>query len=151
MASVLRMSRRVTEFSLIVRLPVFCCLGLARLQVAFLGFVEQVFGRAPRQRHNRKSGVLIGVGDQRRAVHDENVFHIVSLAVAVQDGGLGVGAHACCAHLVDDFSALGNPERMLAADGSLGFVFAAGCFDDGAKSFLHVLGLAQFVFAPLAM
>src|SRR4029077_3299063 len=93
-AKVLRMSRRDTELSLIVPLPMGLPLSsgavLARLQVALLGFVEQIVGRAPSEGHDRKSGIFVRVGDKGRAIHDENIFHVMGLAVAVQHGGLRI-------------------------------------------------------------
>src|SRR5580692_891745 len=151
MASVLRISRLVTEFSVIVCLPEALSLVLAWLQIAFLRFIEQVLGRAPGQRHDRKGWILVGVGDERRAIHDENILYIMRLAEAIQHGTFRVGAHPRRANLVDDLSTCGNAEGTIAADGSLGFVDATRGFDDGAKSFLHVLGLANFVLAPLEM
>ena len=67
------------------------------------------------------------------------------LAKAVENGSLGIGAHARGADFVDDFSTLLDAKGILTVDGGFGFVFAAHGFDDGAEGFLHVLGLKQFV------
>src|SRR5271169_5669774 len=52
---------------------------------------------------------------------------------------------------MNDFSAFRDSERAFTAERSFGFVLASGRFDDGAKCFLHVFGLANFVLAPLEM
>src|SRR6266478_3995595 len=122
-----------------------------RSQVAFLGFVEQMIGGAPGEGHDGERRVFVRIGDERRAVHDEKIFDVVGPAEAIEDGGLRIGAHPGGADLVDDFSAFVNAKGILAVDGSLGAVFTAGSFDDGAESVLHVFGLAKFVFRPLEM
>src|SRR5712692_387952 len=117
-------------------------------EVAFLGFVEKIVGSAPGKRHDRERGILVRVGDQRRAIGNKQIFHFVGLAVAVEHGSFRVGAHARGADFVNDFSARLNSERIVAADRRLRLVLAAESFHDGAERFLHVLCLAEFVLRP---
>src|SRR5207249_7420771 len=60
-----------------------------------------------------------------------------------------IGAHTRSAHFVNNLAAWRNPEGIVAMDGRLGPIFAAHGFDDGAKRFLYVLGLEQFVVRKL--
>src|SRR5258706_15707454 len=119
------------------------------LEVALLCFLQQIFGGAPGERHDRERRILIRIGDQRPAIGDKQILHAVRLAEAIEHGGFRIGAHARGAHLVNNLAAFLNPEGILAVDGSLGPVFTAHGFDDGAKRLLHVLGLEQLVIRPL--
>src|SRR5215472_483322 len=123
--------------------------SLAMSDVALSGLVEEVLRGAPRKSHDGERRIFVGIGNERRTVGDEKVFDVVRLAETVEDGSLGIGAHARGADLVNNFAAGLDSERKIAMDGSLGFVFAAHGFDDGTESFLHVLGLKQFVIGPL--
>src|SRR5262245_63054934 len=64
------------------------------LNVALSGFVEEVFGSAPGERHDRKRGVLVRIGHKRGAIGDEKIFYLVSLAKAVENGSFCVCTHA---------------------------------------------------------
>src|SRR5216684_7020844 len=99
-------------------------------EVAFLGFVEKIVGSAPGERHDRERGILVRVGNQRRAIGDKQIFHVVGLAVAVEHGSFRIGAHARGADFVNDFSARLNSERIVAADRGLRLVLAAESFHD---------------------
>ena len=50
-------------------------------------------------------GFLSGLRHQRRAVRNENIFHVVRLAISVQHAGFRIGAHARGADFVNNFSA----------------------------------------------
>src|SRR5260370_9443541 len=148
-ARVRRMSRRLI-LSLAMCVPHVKSRAKALpLQIPFLGFVEKIFGSGPGERHDRQRGIFGRVGHQRRAIGDEKILHVMGLAETVEDGRFRVGAHARGADFVDNLAASLNAERILSVDGSLGAVFAAHGFDDGAESLLHVLGLEQFVIRPL--
>src|SRR3989449_7523972 len=54
----------------------------------------------PRQRHDGPRGILTRRAHVARAVHHEQVAHVVRLLKLVQHRGLGVGPHACGAQLV---------------------------------------------------
>src|SRR6266852_3984144 len=120
-------------------------------EVAFLGFVEKILGGAPGERHDRERRIFVRVGNERRAIRDEKILHIVRLAEAIEHGGFRISAHARGAHLVNNFAAFLNPEKILSVDGGFGPIFTAHGFDDGAKRLLHVLGLEQFVIRPPEM
>src|SRR5215469_12154404 len=137
-ARVRRMSRRDMD-------------SFAILNVALSGFVEEVFGSAPGERHDRKRRVLVRIRHKRSAIGDEKIFYLVGLAKAVEDGSLWVGTHARGANFVNDFPARLNSKGKIAVDGRVGFIFAPHSFDDGPECFLHVLGLKQFVVGPFEM
>src|SRR5690348_9572534 len=122
--------------------------SLAMLDVSLSGFVEEVLGGAPRESHDGERRIFVGIGDERCPIGDEEVLDVMRLAEAVENGGLGIGAHARGAHFVNDFSASLDAEREFPMNGGSGFVFAAHGLDDGAKRVLHVLGLKQFVIRP---
>src|SRR5882724_10207231 len=111
------------------------------LQIPFLGFVKKIFGGAPGERHNRERRILVRVGDQRRAIRNKQILHVVGLAETIEHRRFRIGAHARGADFVNNLAACLNPERIFAMDGSFGAVFATHGFDDGAKRLLHVLGL----------
>src|SRR6266850_2908666 len=121
------------------------------LEVAFLGFVEQIVGGAPGERHDRQRWIFVRISHQRRAIGEKQIFHVVRLAVSVEHGGFRVGAHSRGAYFVNDFPAFLNSIRIRAVNRGLGLVLAAHGLHDAAKRFLHVLGLAQLVFRPLEM
>src|SRR6266567_3560925 len=125
--------------------------SLAILNIALSGFVEEIFGGTPRESHDGERGIFVGIGDERSAIGDEKIFDVMRLAKAAEDGSFGIGAHARGADFVDDFSSRLDAKGIFAVDGSFGFVFAAHGFDDRAESFLHVLGLQQFVIGPFEM
>src|SRR5882762_1405112 len=100
------------------------------LEVAFFGFVEKILGGAPGERHDRECRIFVRVGDQRRAIGDKQILHVVRLAETIEHGGLRIGAHARGAHLVNNLAAFLNPEGILAVDRSLGPIFAAHGLDD---------------------
>src|SRR5215471_14907980 len=54
------------------------------LDIAFPHFIGEVFGGAPRKRHNAQGDILVRVADERRGVADEQVLHLVRLAVLIQ-------------------------------------------------------------------
>src|SRR5215472_799149 len=135
-ARVRRMSRREMD-------------SLGILNVALSGFVEKVFGGAPRERHDGERGILVGIGDKRSTIGDEKIFHLVRLTETVENGSLGIGAHARSADFVNDAASSLDAEGKVAVYGSLGSVFAAHSFDNGAKRILHIFGLEQFVVGPL--
>src|ERR1700731_244266 len=74
------------------------------LKVAFLGFVEEIFGGAPGERHDRERGILVRIGDRWRAIGDEQILHVVRLAEAIEHGSFRVRAHARSAHLVNNLA-----------------------------------------------
>src|SRR6266478_854114 len=119
------------------------------LQIPFLGFVQKIFGGAPGERHDRERRILVRVSNQRRAIGNKKIFHVVGLAKTVEHGSFRIGAHARSADFVNNLAAGLDAERILSVDGSFGAVFAAHGFDNGAESLLHVLGLEQFVVRPL--
>src|SRR5882762_3929733 len=100
------------------------------LEVAFFGFVEKILGGAPGERHDRECRIFVRVGDQRRAIGDKQILHLVRLAETIEHGGLRIGAHARGAHLVNNLAARLNPKGILAVDRSLGPIFAAHGLDD---------------------
>src|SRR5947209_2394952 len=110
-----------------------------------------MFRRAPGERHNRKRRILVWIGDEGSAVGDEKIFYVVGLAISIEYGSFWIGAHACGADFVNDFSAGLNAEGIRTIDLGFGAVLAAGGLDDCAKGLLHVLCLAEFVVAPLEM
>src|SRR5215217_4213837 len=75
------------------------------LNIALPQFFGEVLRRAPRERHDGVCGILVRVADERRRVGDEQVLHLVRLAVLVQWTGARVVAHADGADLVDDRAA----------------------------------------------
>src|SRR5258706_4221748 len=56
---------------------------------------------APRQRHDRPRGILARRTHVTRAVHHEEILHVVRLLELVQHRRLRIGAHARRAQLVD--------------------------------------------------
>src|SRR5438876_7275176 len=54
-----------------------------------------------RQRHDRPRRVLARRAHVTRAVHHEEILHVVRLLELIQDRRLGIGAHACRAELVN--------------------------------------------------
>src|ERR1700730_10703819 len=76
--------------------------------IAFPHFFRQVLGGAPCQRDDRHGRVLVGIADEGPSVGHEQVLHLVRLAVAVQNAGLRVVAHAHGADLVNDGPAARN-------------------------------------------
>src|SRR5580704_17934689 len=115
------------------------------LEVSFPRFVEEIFGGSPGKSQDGESGIFVGVGDERRAIRDEKIFHVVRLAEAIEDCSFWIGAHAGGPDLVNDSAAGFDAEVIFAMDGGASFVFATHGLDDGTKSLLHVLGLKQFV------
>src|SRR5580693_6654697 len=82
MVSDLRMSRREMDiFDL-------------RLQIPFLCLIQQIVGRPPGQRHDGQGRILVGIRDKARAVSDEQVLHIVRLAVLIKRRSGGPISHA---------------------------------------------------------
>src|SRR5437588_9762388 len=59
-----------------------------------------VLRRPKRKRHDRERGILLAGGGETASVGHEEIFHFARLAKAVQDGGLGIFAHADCAHFM---------------------------------------------------
>src|SRR5215813_2027289 len=144
-ASVLSTSRLEIP-SVLTGSPLF-----ASLQAALLGLFEQVVRGAPGQRHDGQRGIFVGIGNERRPIGDEDVLDVVRLTVAVEHAGFRIGAHARRADFVNDLSAGQNSKGIRTVDSGLGLIGAAHHLDDGLERFLHVLGLTQFVFAPLEM
>ena len=72
----------------------------------------------------------------------------MGLAIAIEHGSFGIRAHARRADFVNDLSSGLDAKRKITMNGSAGLVFAAHGFHNGAKSFLHVLGLKQFIVGP---
>ena len=67
--------------------------------------LHDVVRRAPRQREDRPRRILVRLRDERPAVGDEQILHVVRLAVRVEHRRLRVVAHARAAELVDDRAA----------------------------------------------
>src|ERR1700730_12665859 len=116
------------------------------LDISFLGFVKQIFGSTPGKSHDGKGRIFVRIGDERSAIGNKKIFHVVSLAVAVYHRSFWISAHAGSADLVNDFAAFENSERILPVNCGFCFVDTAHSFDDGPESLLHALRLTQFVF-----
>src|ERR1700690_1256888 len=125
--------------------------SLGMVRVSFPRFVEDIFGGSPGESHDGESRIFVGAGYERRAISDEEIFDIVGLAEAVENGSFRIGAHAGGADFVNNSAASFDAVGVIAMDRGASFVFAAHGFDDGAESFLHVLGLKQFVIGPFEM
>src|SRR5450759_4724708 len=101
-----------------------------------------------RERQDGPRAVLVRLRHERAAVGDEQVLHIVRLAVPVQHRRARVVPHARDAQLVDDPSA-----PLQAVVGGLGrhrrSRRPAHLLDEGAEGLLHVLRLLLLVVAPL--
>src|SRR6476660_5332206 len=77
-------------------------LGQSMSEISLLGFVQKVVGGAPGERHDRQGRILIRIRHQRRAIGDEQVLHVVCLAVSVEHGGFRVSAHARGAYFMNN-------------------------------------------------
>src|SRR5262249_44352174 len=55
--------------------------GSLMSDVSFLHFRRQIIAGAPRVGHDGQRRILVGVGDKRPAIGDEQVFHLPGLAV----------------------------------------------------------------------
>ena len=73
----------------------------------------------------------------------------MGLTILVQHRRLGIASHACRPDLVNNDAAIGNPIRTRSARSSRAQKRPAAGFDDGAKSFLHILCHLDFVITPL--
>src|SRR5580698_2757915 len=78
------------------------------LQRSFFGLVEKIIGCSPRERHDGERRVLVGIGDERCRIGDEEILDVVSLAVRIQRRGLRVAAHAHGSQFMNDCATLGN-------------------------------------------
>src|SRR5579862_4821589 len=118
--------------------------------IAFFHLLAEILGRSPRQRHDAKRDVLIGITQERRGVRHEQIFHFVRLAVAIEHGGLRIVSHADGAGFVNDFSAERNRFGGAVWHG-LGKRLAAHGFDDVGEGLVHVPDHIDFVLAPAEM
>ena len=84
-------------------------MGIGRATDSLSLPVQQVVGSPPGQRHNCQRGILVGVGDETGAVGDEQIFHVMRLAVLIQSRSCGMLAHANRAYFVDDHATIGDP------------------------------------------
>src|SRR5580704_11157015 len=60
------------------------------LQIPLLRLLQKIFRRPPGKRQDRERWVLVGAGDEGGSIGDEQVFHIVRLAIFVQRRDLGI-------------------------------------------------------------
>ena len=79
----------------------------------FSPLIRDELARPPRERHDGPGQVLVGLRDEWAAIGDEQILHVVGLAVAVEHGRLRVGAHADRAGFVDDEPAHRQPVVLL--------------------------------------
>src|SRR5260370_32053628 len=103
------------------------------LEVAFLGFVDKIFGGAPGERHDRERRILVRIGNQWSAIRHEEILHVVRLAKAIQHGCFRIGAHARGADFVNNLATRLASKRKAALDGSPVAVLAAHAPDYGAE------------------
>src|SRR5256884_264901 len=75
--------------------------GLDSLQIPLAVLVGNVVACARGNRHDRERGLIATLGYEHCAVGNENVFHVVELAEAIDDTLFGVVAHARRTALVD--------------------------------------------------
>src|SRR5215469_3402458 len=71
-------------------------------------FFGHVLSGAPSQRDDRECWVLVWIADKRRGVGDEQVLHLVRLAVLVQHRRRRIVAHPNGAEFMNNFAASGN-------------------------------------------
>src|SRR5882724_12103798 len=71
------------------------------LQFAFFDLGDGIVAGAGSKRHVGEGGIYARGGDHAGAVWEEMIFGVVGLVVGVEDGGLGIAAHASGAHFVD--------------------------------------------------
>ena len=94
-------------------------------------------------------GFLSALVTKAGAVGDEQIFHVMRLAVLVQRRSFGMLAHANRADFVDDHAAVGDSVGIRAVGQFLGHVDSARRLDDFAVGFLHIFRHLDFVVAPL--
>src|SRR5579864_685013 len=74
--------------------------SLSHSQVTLAPLLLDVVRGAQRQRHDGQRGILFAGSRESAAVRDEQVLHLMSLAVAVERRLLGIAPHAHRAHFV---------------------------------------------------
>src|SRR5260370_30778072 len=119
------------------------------LQASVFRLFEQIFRSAPGKCHDGQSWIFVWIRNQRRAIRNEYVFHVMRLAVSVQHAGFRIGSHPRGANFMNNLSAWQNSERILPVNPGTRFVCSTHHFDDEFECLLHVFGLPQFVFCPL--
>src|ERR1051325_11403002 len=66
--------------------------------IALPHFFREILSRTPRERDDRMGGILVGVGDERRPICDEQILHVVRLTEFVERTRARVVAHPDRAH-----------------------------------------------------
>src|SRR6187455_2862327 len=75
--------------------------SLRTSEIPALDLLCKVVSGSPRERQYRQCRILLAGARERRAVHDEDVLHVVHLVELVERRSLGILAHAAAAVLVD--------------------------------------------------
>src|SRR6516164_10776028 len=114
------------------------------LKFTALHLVDGVVAGSGCHGHVGKGGVLTTGRTHEGAVRDEEIGNVVGLVVSIEDGGLGVVAHAGAAHLVDALSG----DR---GDGPELDVGGTGRFEHLSGGYLHVAKHGELVFTPFAI
>src|SRR5712671_1112701 len=107
-----------------------------------------VFARPHREREYGPGWVLVGLRDERAAVGDEEILHIVRATVGVQHRLRRIVTHANCPELVDDLATARDsvaPQLLRHRVVHL----AAHLMDQRSEGLLHVPNLVVLVVGPL--
>ena len=102
------------------------------LNASLLRLIEQIFRRAPGQSHDGQSRILIRIADERGAIGDKKIFHIVRLIERIQDGSFGIASHAGNAEV----NAILGPTQNFVPGRGLRFAMA---FDDQPPQTIDIL------------
>src|SRR5439155_9230795 len=121
--SVLRTSRR--EIDLVMR--------SLRSQISFLRLIKQVIRSSPRQRHNRERRIFVRIGHKGRGIGNEQILHIVRLAIFVQYRSLRIHSHSRGAEFMNDHAAIGDSVGPWRVRACLRGINSARGLNNGAK------------------
>src|SRR5882724_9864532 len=114
------------------------------LQFAFFDLGDGIVAGAGSKRHVGEGGIYARGGDHAGAVWEEKIFGVVGLVVGVEDGSLGIAAHASGAHFMDGESG----RRDFRPDGNV-LCASSGENFGGLDSDVAIHGM--LVFAPGAV